>query len=163
QDVRQIALWEGGNEVVRDKDRILCYAGVAVQYFASVIAVDDNQKRTDFLLKARPTLETTVTKGKIKSIAADRESIVLTLGEHGEQTFYAPPMSDARIKMDFANFREGQPIAVVHHTDDVMEDGKLRQAAIDILPQTQAQPLFIDDITVRVSTEPIELKPGVEV
>jgi YidC/Oxa1 family membrane protein insertase len=163
QDLRQIALWEGGNEVVRDKDFILSYAGVAVQYFASLIAVDDEQKRTDFLTRARPTLETAVSKGRLKSIAPDKESLVLSLGEHGDQTFYVPPRSLAREKIDAEVVRTGQPLAVVFNTDGEMEEGKLRAVASDIMPQDLAQPLFIDDITVRVITEAIELKPGIEV
>jgi YidC/Oxa1 family membrane protein insertase len=163
QDLRQIAVWEGGNEVVRDKDFILRYAGTAVQYFASVITVDDEQKRTDFLVRARPTLETAVAKGKIKSIAQDKLSFVLVSPERGEQTFYVPPKSVAREKLDLAALREGQLVAVVFGSDGVMEEGKLRAVASDIMPQSLAQPLFIDDITVRVITEAIELKPGIEV
>jgi YidC/Oxa1 family membrane protein insertase len=163
QDLRQITLWEGGNEVVRDKDFILRYAGTAVQYFASVITVDNEQKRTDFLVRARPTLETAVAKGKIKSIAADKASFVLLSGERNEQTFYVPPKSVSREKLDFAAVREGQSVGVVFSSDGVMEEGKLRAVASDILPQSLAQPLFINDITVRVTTEAIELKPGIEV
>jgi YidC/Oxa1 family membrane protein insertase len=163
QDLRQIAIWEGGNEVVRDKNLILRYAGVAVQFFSSVICVDDEQKRTDFLLRARPTLETTVTKGVFKSISPDKESLVLSQGERGDQTFYVPPKSEARLQLDLMDIRAGQQIAVVHRTDGVMEEGKLRAVAAEILPQARAQPLFIDDITARVSTEPVELKPGIEV
>jgi YidC/Oxa1 family membrane protein insertase len=163
QDLRQISVWEGGNEVIRDKDLILRYAGVAVQYFASVIAVDDEQKRTDFLLKARPTLETAVTKGVFKSLSPDKESLVLSLGERGEQTFYVPPKGEARMQLDLMAIREGQQIAVVHRSDGVMEEGKLRAVAVQVLPPATAQPLFLNDITVRVSTEPIDLKPGIEV
>jgi YidC/Oxa1 family membrane protein insertase len=163
QDLRQIALWEGGNAVVRDKDFVLGYAGIAVQYFASLIAVDDDQKRTDFLVRARPTLETAVSKGRIKSIAPDKESLVLALGDRGDQTFYVPPKGLVREKMDFGGVHEGQQVAVVFGTDGVMEEGKLRAVARDVLPQASTQPLFIDDITVRVTTEAIDLKPGMEV
>jgi YidC/Oxa1 family membrane protein insertase len=163
QDLRQIAVWEGGNDVVRDKDMILEYAGVAVQYFSSVIVVDDDQKRTDFLLKARPTLENALTKGRLKSISPEKDSLVLSLGERGDETFYVPPKSEARTKIDLTLVREGQPVAVVYGSDGVTEDGKLRAVATDIMPQALAQPMFIDDITVRVSTEAVDLKPGIEV
>jgi YidC/Oxa1 family membrane protein insertase len=163
QDLRQIAVWEGGNEVVRDKDIVLNYAAIAVQYFASVIAVDDQQKRTDFLVKARPTLETAVVRGRIKSVAADKGSFVLTVGEHSEQSFYVPPKSDLHEELGLMAPREGQPVAVVYGTDGVMDEGKLRTVATRVLPQALAQPLFLSDITVRVSTEAVELKPGMEV
>jgi YidC/Oxa1 family membrane protein insertase len=163
QDLRQIALWEGGNEVIREKALNLEYAAVAVQYFASVIAVDDEQQKKDFLYKARPTLETALTKGKLKSISANKDSIVLTINERGEQTFFVPPNSRTRLQLEEKLVQEGNLIAVEHSTDGVMEDGKLRAVATDILPQQLAQPVFVDDITVRVATEPIDLKPGMEV
>ena len=43
QDLRQISHMGGGTEVVAGKSS-LCYAGVAVQYFASVIAVDPRRR-----------------------------------------------------------------------------------------------------------------------
>jgi YidC/Oxa1 family membrane protein insertase len=163
QTLQQIALKEGGDEVLRDKDLTIRYAGVALQYFASVIAVDDEQKRTDFLAKARPTLETAVTKGKVKSVAEDKKSFVLTLNDKKEQKFFLSTRGDVQFKFDLGTVKEGTPVAVVHRTDGSTEDGKLRAVAIEVLPQAETQPLWIDDITVRVSTEPVELKPGVEV
>ena len=106
----RVAVWEGGNAVTRDKGLSLRYAGVAVQYFASVIAVDDEQPRKDFLYRARPTLETALVKGRLKRVGAD--SIVLTVGEHGDQTFYVPPKGEARIKLEAAGLGEGTPVAV---------------------------------------------------
>lgn len=163
QDLRQIALWEGGNEVLREKDLTILYAGVVQQYFGSVIVVDNDQKRTDFLARARPTLETAVTKGKIKSIAEDQQSFILTLPDQKEQKFFVTGKGDVRYKFELKTVHEGTPVAVVHRTDGQMDEGKLRAVAVEILPQAETQPLWIDDITVRVSTEPIELKPGVEV
>jgi hypothetical protein len=163
QDLRQIAIRQGGNEVVRDKGLVIRYAGVALQYFASVVAVDDDQKRTDFLQRARPTLETEVTKGRVKSIADDKGSFVLTTTDQGDLKFYVPARGVLRSKFDLGGIREGTPVAVVHRTDGVMDDGKLRAVAADVLNQAETQPMFLDDITVRVSTEPVELKPGVEV
>jgi YidC/Oxa1 family membrane protein insertase len=60
QDSRSISFLEGGNEVVKKEGYHLQYAAVAVQYFASVIAVDDQQvegQEPDFLVRARPTVE----------------------------------------------------------------------------------------------------------
>lgn len=61
EDSRTIAFQEGGNEVVRPEKAFIRYAGIATQYFASVIAVDNKQEAgtgQDFLAWARPTLET---------------------------------------------------------------------------------------------------------
>lgn len=163
QDLRQIIHWEGGKEVLREQGHNIRYAGVALQYFASVIAVDNEQKRVDFLVKARPTLETAVTKGRIKSIAPDHESFVLAVGDRTEITFHVPPGGPVRQGLDVGAIREGGQVAVVHRTDGTTEAGKLRALAEDVLPQAETQPLWIDDITVRVATEPIDLKPGMEV
>jgi YidC/Oxa1 family membrane protein insertase len=163
QDLRQIALMEGGNEIARDKNLVLRYAGVVVQYFASVIAVDEDQKRVDFLRSARPTLEIGVAKGKLKSISADKETLVLSLGDRGDQTFHVPKGSDLAFKLSLFDLHEGQPLAIEYRTDGIMEEGHFRSVVIDVLPQAETQPIFLDDITVRVATESFELKPGMDV
>lgn len=56
QDAATISTQAGGNEV-RKGDKFIQYAGVAVQYFASVLVVDDRQEKKDFLAWARPTVE----------------------------------------------------------------------------------------------------------
>jgi len=48
QDLRQISHWGGGNLVPREANNALLYAGVANQYFASVIVVDNQQKIAAF-------------------------------------------------------------------------------------------------------------------
>lgn len=77
QDLRQIDLWQGGNEVKRQQGQVLRYAAVVVQYFASAIVVDDNQKDQTFLERARPTEETAVFRGAVKSV--NQETGTLTL------------------------------------------------------------------------------------
>jgi YidC/Oxa1 family membrane protein insertase len=52
QDARSIPQ-SGGRPVIKSGNRIR-YAGVAVQYFASVLAVDDEQSNQDFVTEARP-------------------------------------------------------------------------------------------------------------
>ena len=47
----QIGTWEGGSEVVRDNEHFIRYAGIADQYFASVIVVDKDQKDQKFLTR----------------------------------------------------------------------------------------------------------------
>ncbi len=54
QDAHQIGIKEGGDEV-RTGDNYMQYAGIAVQYFASVIVAAENQD--SFLLRARATVE----------------------------------------------------------------------------------------------------------
>jgi YidC/Oxa1 family membrane protein insertase len=60
QDARAIGYQAGGRKVERSDDRFIRYAGVANQYFASVIAVDDHQESgvsPNFLAWLRPTVE----------------------------------------------------------------------------------------------------------
>jgi YidC/Oxa1 family membrane protein insertase len=66
EDLNRIVHSEGGDSVpeagAADENVLLRYAGVAVQYFASVIVVDDHQdaalRDKNFVQRARPTLET---------------------------------------------------------------------------------------------------------
>lgn len=56
QDSRTISIEQGGERVDKNEDKLIRYAAVAVQYFASAIVVDNTQKDQDFLQWARPTL-----------------------------------------------------------------------------------------------------------
>jgi YidC/Oxa1 family membrane protein insertase len=125
--------------------------------------VDKDQPHPDFLARVRPTLETAVAKGRVKTISADKKSVVLTMGEQGEQSFFVPTASKARLELDVGRVVEGSPVAVVFRTDGVLDEGKLRHVAQDFRDQAQTQPLWVSDITMRVMTEPIDLKPGVDV
>jgi YidC/Oxa1 family membrane protein insertase len=60
EDSRRISFREGGDEVLSKPDRWIRYAGIAVQYFASVIVVSDQQEKgiePTFLEWARATVE----------------------------------------------------------------------------------------------------------
>ncbi len=153
QDLRQIDSWAGGNEVKRQQNRMIRYAGVAVQYFASVIVVDNDQAQQNFLDYARPTLETSVTRGVVKSVDEDLHQFVLltnaTLPKERELTFYVLD------NLKLAGLKPGERVAVVHYTDS-----KLRKIAERIGPELSIQPLWVDDITVRVTTEQQKLAPG---
>jgi YidC/Oxa1 family membrane protein insertase len=56
-EAARVAQKSGGDAVQRAPGRILRYAGVAVQYFASVIAIDNDQDDQDFVQRGRITLE----------------------------------------------------------------------------------------------------------
>lgn len=56
QDSRAISHGEGGEAVLKGDSRVQ-YFGVVVQYFASVVAVDERQEKRDFLAWCRPTVE----------------------------------------------------------------------------------------------------------
>jgi YidC/Oxa1 family membrane protein insertase len=58
QDSRSIGMKDGGEQVLAGENQRILYAGTAVQFFASVIVVDDQQEKRDFLAWTRPTVQT---------------------------------------------------------------------------------------------------------
>jgi YidC/Oxa1 family membrane protein insertase len=160
QDLRQISNWGGGNPI-GDPNTAILYACVANQFFASAIVVDNDQSNRNFLKLARPTLETTLTKGAVVSIAEDGSSFVLKPPANDpERIFYMVPGS----RVDFPS--KGKQIAVLHHTASAPErNGEYPEIVDHIFPREEDAPpsLWLDDITVRVSTEPVELRDAIEV
>jgi YidC/Oxa1 family membrane protein insertase len=57
QDSRYVGAHDGGDIVRRGEGHRLIYGAANVQYFSTVIAVDDEQENRNFLAWARPTLE----------------------------------------------------------------------------------------------------------
>jgi YidC/Oxa1 family membrane protein insertase len=153
QDARTIALKGGGDEVGRDSGHFIRYAAVAIQYFTSAIVVDDRQEKQAFLTRARPTLEITTVKGTIRTIAPDMKSFVLTVAGQPDETIYLP---DPSITKEVV-FGLGQQVGVLYRTDS-----QGRAAATRLLPAKETQPVFENDITVRVATEPINLKDATD-
>jgi YidC/Oxa1 family membrane protein insertase len=155
QDLRQISHWLGGKEIEVPKDRklFLRYAGVAVQYFASMIVVDNEQARQDFLARARPTLEQYVTRGVIKSVTPGGESFVVVPSSGPEVTFVLAETAEVLVPV-----RVGQRLSVL-----AFQDSRGNVVATRLDQEFLQQPLWEDDVTVRVATELIELEPGKEV
>jgi YidC/Oxa1 family membrane protein insertase len=165
QDLRQISNWGGGNKIeARKEDQTsLIYAGVAVQYFASVIVVDNKQDHQKFLSQARPTLETELTKGVVTSVAEDGTSFVLKPQGGAEETF-AVPEGSFRVRVRHG-LPKGARVSVLHHTGSFTENGGYPEIATDFFPESEDErpALWVDDVTVRVSTEPVELRGTDEV
>ncbi len=159
QDLRQISNWGGGNDLRHDPGSFLLYAGVANQYFASTIVVDDRQNERGFLHLARPTLETTLSKGTVVSTADDGSSFILKpFGNGPERKFYTSRGGQAHLLVGPI---AGQRIAVLHHTASAPDrTGDYPEIATKIYFKEAEQPpaVWEDDITVRVTSEPVELK-----
>ncbi len=162
QELRQIDLWGGGNAVDREEGKILRYAAVAVQYFASAIVVDDRQENQKFLRRATPTLEKAVARGRMKEAGAPGIGSVALTSDDGKTTttvFLPPHLQDA-----LAGVRAGEQVAIVY--ESLSYDEALKEApklAVSVHTGLEAQathPLWFDDITVRVATEPVSLAPG---
>jgi YidC/Oxa1 family membrane protein insertase len=160
QDLRQISVWGGGNKVEREAGRPLRWAGPAVQYFAAITAVDDEQEKQDFLAAARPTLEMSLTKGQVVSVADDGSRLTLMTPDRHETVFHV--LGDDRFL--FRALQPGFRIAVLHHSASYNEKAKTYpQVAVAFRDEESTHALWEDDITVRVSTVPVDLRPGVEV
>lgn len=148
EDSRQIAAW-GGGELQAKGDKTLVYAGVAVQYFASVVAVDNDQPKKDFLEAARSSLETAVMKGKIVGFGSN--SITLEVSEKQKIDFRLTDSPELQAKIDKV---VNTQVAVIYRLEG---DHFL---ATDIRDADSTNPNLIDDITVRVISEPQVLSGG---
>ena len=60
QDSRTISFKDGGDQLLPESNQRIQYAGTAIQYFASVMAVDNQQEKQDLLAWTRPTVERVV-------------------------------------------------------------------------------------------------------
>src|SRR5262249_17750718 len=115
-----------------------------------MIVVDNDQPKTDFLEWARPTLEQATMTGVIRRITSDSFDLEFEKGRP-LQTFRLGPKTLQGMQPGL--FRESQSVTVVWKPDG---DQKL---ATNILANNVAIPSLLDDLTVRVMTEPIELTP----
>jgi len=158
QDIRTIGLKGGGDEVLRGPDYFIRYAAVGVQYFTSAIVVDDKQEKQGYLTRARPTLETTTVKGTISKIP-DLNRFELTVADKTDEKIDFH-LLDPSITKEVV-FGLGQQIGVLYRTEPTV-GGKGRAVAIRLLPAKETQPVFENDITVRVATEPINLKDAID-
>jgi YidC/Oxa1 family membrane protein insertase len=162
QDLRQIDVWGGGNAVDREEGKILRYAAVAVQYFASVIVVDDRQENQKFLRRATPSLETAVARGRMKGQGQGLADSLTLTSDDGKTTttVFLPP----HLQGALAGVKEGQQVAVVYQSlsyDEALKE--CPKVAVDVRTGLEAQAthaMWINDITVRVATEPVSLAPG---
>lgn len=169
EDLRQISLWGGGNPINKSEDRILRYAGVAVQYFASVIVVDDKQlegQDARFLRRASSSLETAVIRGKVKpgSQGLTDRVVLLSDDRRTTSTFYLPPSASPELRLKRELLRDDMLVSVLYQP--LSYDEQLKECpriVLDMRLGTDAlamHSLWEDDITVRVSTEPVTLAPG---
>jgi YidC/Oxa1 family membrane protein insertase len=160
EDVLQIANKQGGEPVSSESDRRLHYAGIGVQFFASVIVVDDQQKATDFLASARPTLEASVVTLEAEESVrpGDREITVTDKRDRSRPRESYKLTDEVALELAVKNLRRGQKISLLCVPD---MDNNLW--AVKVLPEGEAQPVFHDDITVRVNTEPLDLQKESEI
>lgn len=169
EDTQRITHRAGG-EAVPDpdaprQDSFIQYAGVADQYFASLIVTDDQQvppdeggvDKKDILAWGRPTLETS----QVRAIYRDHDHNTLVAAEQGglagqqrlEFVSYQL-LPRTRVLLDSEKLRPGEPVIITYYTLD-----RDRRVATSIRRGREMQP-FANDIMVRVISEPIDVKPG---
>jgi YidC/Oxa1 family membrane protein insertase len=108
---QQISFQEGGPEVRKTEDKIVRYAAVANQYFASAIVVDDHQAHAvdqDFIAWARATDEGRVnpTKPQLDDITVRTVSELLTL-EPGKPVVHQYLLYNGPVKVRLLGFFSG--------------------------------------------------------
>jgi YidC/Oxa1 family membrane protein insertase len=173
QDLRQISRWQGGKAVFRDEQNFIRYAGVAVQYFASAIVVDNDQEGDgpqDFLHWARPTLESSVTKGTVERVAADGSRLIVKVTGGENQTFQVPDEDGLREQaLALAPRERGgkkvkKQVALLHYSGSYRPKLEVYPQIVKRFLDPDATPeLWENDITVRVISEEIPLEENQEV
>ena len=158
QDLREIAGKQGGESVTRDQAKHIQYAGIKVQYFASVIVVDNDQPKRDYLTSARPTLEARVAKIELEEELKPGENRLIVRDKKDKsraaETYYLSPAVVPIVR----SMRKGAHFGLLCYP---RPDGHLE--GVKLLTEAETQPLFLDDVTVRVNTEPTELVGDQEV
>jgi YidC/Oxa1 family membrane protein insertase len=162
EDLRYISLRAGGDLVKPQEGGLIRYAAVADQYFAAVISIDNPDET--FIANARATLEKGVLRGRINTVAPGAQWLVVK-SEDGksEETVYLPP--DVRGELD--GVKAQTPVAIVYRplTWDPLRKSSWKKA-LEVYVGARADAVhdvWEDDITVRVTTKELELKPGVTI
>jgi YidC/Oxa1 family membrane protein insertase len=168
EEARRISVRGGGDPVPTNhelNDNLIQYAGIATQYFASVIAVDNRGDSVPprILQWVQPTLEYTKVKGKIVGLPPGRLILEVTDDKDEKQ----------KERLSFAI--DPRCVVTLTGSNDTVSDLQLFQTVYVgyaasrnplVAKRIQAANLRhhgqFDDITVRVASEVIRLKPGDE-
>lgn len=165
EQATRLSYRQGGDKVPagnRGSSR-LQYAAVTTQYFASAIAVDNQQPAadvggvpmSDILAYARPTVESAEKFCRLDKIMPEQNLAVVTFLEAGPRfptRVHLLPRALEDLKEK--DFKPGAEMIVnIYNTPDH------KQVAAGFRQGTQPKP-FLDDVTVRVVSEPVQLQPG---
>jgi YidC/Oxa1 family membrane protein insertase len=165
EDSRRISIQAGGDAVPENKelgdDRIQ-YGAVATQFFAAVTVVDNGADKTQppqIIQWARPTLESTEMKGKVIGKASDR---VLLVDEKGKvYDFAVAPDCEVDLGPTLNRFEDVTEDQLVKQVVNVtFRPGAEHLRALAIRTARIVHKPFLDDITVRLNSQVIQLKPG---
>lgn len=130
QDGRTVAHHSGGDAVLRGEGGRIVYAAVAIQYFASALAVDNLQENRNFLSRARPTLEPPAPP-RDRSFLADvamrvvSEPVDLKPGDKPVEHKYVLYNGPIKVKLLGDRFGDSPPVATAlinRYVDDLKLD-----------------------------------------
>jgi YidC/Oxa1 family membrane protein insertase len=162
EEAQRISVKKGGEAVpspeIGPGDNFLQYAAVVTQYFASAIVVDNVQPPVadgggdmkNIIRWARPTLESEETRGTLKDVSEGRAVLAQPGGLETSYTLLPRVkrhIDDARIKIN-------DRVVISFYK---LDNG--RRVATAIRHGETPRP-YLDDITVRVNSEALELLPG---
>ncbi|MBI1832815.1 MAG: membrane protein insertase YidC [Planctomycetes bacterium] len=161
----RIAQRRFGDAVPENRDHTenrLQYAGVATQYFAVMIVVDNEQPTKaergvspeKILAWARPTLESTETKGIITRLPTEKEPNLLRFMDDKkvDATYVLLPRTQKHLA-DLSLKAGDRVVVSSYETPDGRRIASWIRAGETLRPQ-------FDDITVRVNSKVISLLPG---
>jgi YidC/Oxa1 family membrane protein insertase len=157
EDIREIAHKQGGDPQESSDTRSMQYAAVTVQFFASAIVVDNEQDNRNFLRSARATLEAQVVKLEVDE-SFNPESGVINVRDRRDNK--RPPEKyalsrDVQAQLQLLAAKKGDRISLLVVPDPFSAENQW--IAIKLLRADDAEPVFQDDITVRVNTGFIDL------
>lgn len=137
----------------KEKRQNPLYAAAAVQYFTSAIVVDDQQEKRDFLARVSPTLEARVIRVKLdRPLIPGQRTVTFTDPEDKENPEITLHLDHFQPE---AIYPPGSQLGMLCRYDD---NGRLQ--VLKILPPAETQPLWYDDLMVRVASDEVELKEG---
>jgi YidC/Oxa1 family membrane protein insertase len=177
QDSMAISHTQGGYRVPEGQrgDSFLQYAAVATQFFASAIVVDNVQPSRasggadmrSILAWARPTLESQEVPAKVQNIdVATNHLFVSQAGDQLVLYHLLPRVMDHLKELGILQgdkegkewtVKKGAPLVVSYYLNDK------KQKVATWVREGQTPRGYFDDITVRVNSEKIELKPSEKV
>jgi YidC/Oxa1 family membrane protein insertase len=162
-DSRMISFKKGGDRVPEGTldEETLRYAAVVTRFFAAAIVVDE-QPGDNFLAYARPTHESNEGPCRLEEVDEKNHKVKLTLWEGKDSYSATVPVTPYALKeldkkLDDGTLDIGQEIVV--NLAPTLEG---KEVAIGFRLGTQPKG-FLEDITVRVASKPVDMKPGDDV
>jgi YidC/Oxa1 family membrane protein insertase len=168
QALRTLSLKEGGDPVQvneRDPDhptanrplQYMQYAGVAVQYFSSLVVVDESQVQDWNLFRARPTIESAVLRGQVVADMLPDSKTFDVLTKEGTKLTVRWPRRDGQDDVQVFPSQHllsaGERVAVVYRRDELYN-----RVAQTIYTGDESDKLLFDDINVDLVSNVIDLK-----